>query len=280
MLVVALLLAIWSLLPVRWTGWVRWFSGPILTIVTPISHPAASVSRWLSPARSGRDDDAVRVLEDELERAKSLYLAAQRENERLERLLGELRVGSAVTPDAPLRQVATSVIGVPSELGDILRIRAGTRHGVVVGDAAVAEGLQLIGRVVRVSARTSEVRLLSSKAGEAVRARIVTEESSGAGLDCLLVPAGDGTLSGPVEAPPSTPGAPARVAAVGQSVRLSDEARWPRNAQMLLIGRVESVRPDPDQPLRTIVVVRPSMTIDRVRDVIVRTSGEEAEDER
>lgn len=100
-------------------------------------------------------------------------------------------------------------------------------------------------------------------------------------LLCQLEPIGNGTLRGPVfrpEAPAGSPEASAPEPAVGQTVRLDDDAdRWPRHAQMLIIGRVERVDPNPDMPLRKIITVRPTLALDRVSEVVLRISEEPAE---
>ena len=59
----------------------------------------------------------------------------------------------------------------------------------------------------------------------------------------------------------------------GQVVRLSD-GRWPGAAQMLLVGKVVSVEPSPDNPLRRLVVVAPVIErLERVSEVVIRASA-------
>ncbi|HZW10279.1 MAG TPA: hypothetical protein VFF69_10290, partial [Phycisphaerales bacterium] len=96
----------------------------------------------------------------------------------------------------------------------------------------------------------------------------------GEGFACKLRPAGDGTLKGDV----GDPGAQgSRLIQPGQVVRLFDR-HWPASAQMLVIGAVESVEPAPDSPLRPVIVVRPTVALERVTEVIVRITPEERED--
>ena len=52
----------------------------------------------------------------------------------------------------------------------------------------------------------------------------------------------------------------------GMTVRLDDDA-WPRSAQMLVLGTVERIDDDPDKGLRKIVTVRPTVEIERVKEV-------------
>src|SRR5262249_3543996 len=88
-------------------------------------------------------------------------------------------------------------------------------------------------------------------------------------------PLGDGTLKGPV----STEGlsGPEPNLQPGQIVRLDDQERWPRHAQMLVIGKIESGEPSPDQPLRKIVTRRPTLLLDRLREVVLSIAGDVGE---
>jgi len=65
---------------------------------------------------------------------------------------------------------------------------------------------------------------------------------------------------------------------VGQTVRL-DDPTWPKAARMLVLGRVERVEPSPDQPLRRVITIRPTVAgLDRLSEVVIWTPvmGEEA----
>ena len=59
-------------------------------------------------------------------------------------------------------------------------------------------------------------------------------------------------------------------------MRLSDTERWPKNAQYLVVGTIERVEPNPAMPLRPTIVVRPSLRLERVSEVILRLSREAA----
>lgn len=256
---------IFSLLPLRFLGWAGWVGSLADVLVTPVRHPLAAVSRWLSPERPRQSDEAVRVLEDELERTRVSFLQTQTENERLRGIILELQRGAALNADRPVTQLAAGVTGVSSDLAsDLLSVRAGRRQGVTRGSVAAAPGLQLLGRVVEVGARTCLIQPITSKASGLLRARVMLDEGGGVGLACLLTPFGDGTLRGPVEDVGGVE------PAAGQNVRLADSERWPTEAQMLLVGRVERVDPDPNQPLRRVVTVRPTVRLDRVGEVVLR----------
>lgn len=85
-----------------------------------------------------------------------------------------------------------------------------------------------------------------------------------------LDPVGDGTLRGPVEI---QDGAQPELKP-GTIVRLADPDRWPLHAQMLVVGIVERVYPSPDQPLRSNIVVRPTLELERVSNVVLRVAEE------
>lgn len=262
---IAVLLVL-SVLPARTIGWLGWFSTLTDTLVTPARHPFALVSRWLAPAQPKRNEEAVRTLEDELEHARQLYLQTQDENDKLRSVIQELQRGIALNPNLPVQQLAAGVTGSSSDLSSaLLHVRAGQKHGVQVNTVATAPGLQLLGRVVRVTSRTSQVQPITSKSAGKLQAKVMLDQDSGAGLACLLDPVGNGTLRGQVEDSPGTE------LAAGLIVRLAD-TDWPESAQMLVVGRVESVEPDPNQPLRKVVVVRPLLKLDRVSEVVLRIS--------
>lgn len=266
------LLLVLSVLPLRAIGWLGWFGNLTGIIVTPIRHPFSVVSRWISPPRAARSDEAVRALEEELEHARQLYLQTQDENEKLRATIQELQRGIALNPDLVVQQLSASVTGAGGDLSSsLLHVRAGEKHGVTINTVATAPGLQLLGRVVQVSARTCQVQPITSKAAGPIRARVMLDDDAGSGLECLLSPSADNTLRGPVEDARGIEPSP------GQIVRLADSDRWPASAQMLLVGRVESVEPDPNQPLRKVVIVRPSLKLDRVSEVVLRISADAAE---
>lgn len=266
------LLLILSVLPIRALSWLGAFGTLTQIVVTPIRHPFAIISRWLAPPTTKRDDDAIRSISDDLEHTRQLYLRTQDENQRLRSTIQELQRGIALNPELAVQQLSASVTGSNADLASsILHVRAGEKHGVTINTVATAPGLQLLGRVVQVSARACQVQPITSKSAGPLRARVMLDDDSGSGLDCLLAPSGDGTLRGPVE--DSRGGEPA----VGMAVRLADSDRWPASAQLLLVGKVESVDADPNQPLRKVVVVRPTLKLDRVSEVVLRISPEAAE---
>lgn len=258
--------------PAGYQWWAASLGGTVTVLVAPLSGPVRRLATDLGPSRAAPYDDATRVLEEENERLRGELLRVQQENDRLRQTVRDLQSGIALQDNAPVRQLEAAVLGTGSDTeGGMLTIRAGTQQGVNVNAVALAPGLQVLGRVVAVSERICTVRILTSKSGEAMTAMIMLRDELADGLKCTLTPVGDGTLRGPV----SDRRDPATNAAIepqpGQVVRL-DDPTWPRISRMLKLGIVESVEPNPNQPLRRIVTVRPTVPdLDRVSDVILWT---------
>ncbi len=260
--------------PVRWVSWLSSFSRLTQTLVAPISHPLAMVSRWLDPSGPRRDEsEELRLLRDEVEVAKVQLLQALDENDRLRLMIQELQRGRALDPELQVQQIIVPVIGSSGDLADpLLVVRAGRNQGVDTHSIAMAYGLQLLGRVVSAGDRTATVAPITSKAAGGLTAVIMLDPNNPAtGLACTLTPTGDGTLAGDVEDRRDPESGAVIEPKVGDEVRLRDPAHWPRTAQMLLVGKVESVEPSPKQPLRKIVTVRPTVkNLERVSEVVLR----------
>jgi len=261
--------------PIRYLDWVGWFGSLSQRLVAPISHPLSSLARWLAPAgKRVADDDAVRVLEESLEEVKSQMLREMQENARLQRLIDELNVVVSVNPKQAIRQVYAPVYGSASDMASgVLSVRAGRREGVEQNTVATAMGLQLLGKVVSVTDRTCTVVPITAKASGQVGAMVMLDNSTN-GLFCRLEPTGNGTLRGQAEHRRNNATAAPIEPVIGQAVRLSDTDRWPRSAQMLIIGTVEAVEPAPGQPLRSVITVRPTVAdLTRVSEVLLRISA-------
>ena len=270
------LLVVLTFMPLSVLVWLSGLGRMTQTIVAPISAPLLFLYSWLSPPPEGpRESEATRALQDERESMKVQLLQTLGENDRLRAQIKELQRGHALDPEGSVQQITVSVLGGASDvIRGLLTVRAGTAQNVDLNTVATAVGLQLVGRVVAVGTRTSTVAPITTKAAGAMRAMIMIDDTA-KGLVCTLAATGDGTLSGDVEdrRNPAT-GLPIEPA-VGQDVRLNDPGRWPRSAQMLLIGRVEKVEPSPKQPLRRVVTVRPTLeNIERVSEVVLRISPE------
>lgn len=266
--VVFLLVA--SVAPARWLAPNAWLGDLVGVVSAPVAQPARALGGWLTPASAREPQpEVVTQLQRQVDEYRTLYERARARNEDLLRQMEQLRLMVELNPSASTRLLYAPVIGAATDPSDPkLLIRAGRAQGVHPNDVVAVEGVQLFGAVVDVSARTSWIRPVTSRAQGYVRGLIMIED--GRGVRCSLRPTGDGALRGDAAHDETDPEASERIA-VGQTVRLDDPA-WPGGAQMLVLGRVESVEPAPDSPLRRVVVVRPRVALDRVTEVIVRTS--------
>lgn len=268
-LTILVLLILALAVPSRRQSWAASLGGVVRVVEAPISGPLRSMAAWLGPQRI-RDDDRVAALNEQLEFHRGQSLQLEQDNQRLRQMLADLRIELAPGDRASVRQIAASIVSSSSDPGSgLLTARAGRRDGVEVGAVAVAPGLQVVGRVVAVGERTCTIRPLTARGADPISAFVVTNEATREGLRCTLTPAGDGSLRGPV-ADRRDPAGAAIEPAIDQPVRLDDAASPPSLRLLLIVGRVADVLPSPDQPLRKLVVVRPTvLDLERVTDVTI-----------
>lgn len=268
------LLLVFSLLPLRFTHWLGALGGPLSRIVAPVTHLSYQASAWMSGGARATFDDPTT---DQLQRYETLNRQLSRENQRLRDQIRDLQAGIEYAR-RPVIPVIASVIARSSDPSSpALTVRAGARHGVQVSDVATVRGVQLVGKVERVTDRTCIVRPVLDSSYGPIGAEVFAPSSSATldpgatGLRCQLEAAGD-VLRGPLVAEFEGDERSPLLPEIGSVVRLSDDV-WPESAQMLVVGRVESVDRDEQQPLRFIVTVRPEVDLTRVSEVIVRTSA-------
>lgn len=263
----AALLVILALLPAGWLGWAGWFGDLTGTLITPISHPVASAAGLLRPTRSRVEERNAEVLYEELQREQTARLQAEERADRLAQQLAELSRGGAVNPDVEVRQTPASAAG---NTNGMLVVRAARSRGIAVGAVATAAGVQLVGTVEDVNHATGLCRILpiTNRAVRPLTALVMLDDAASDSRACLLTPQGDGTLRGDLEA--AGPDAQGTAVAIGQTVRLRDEA-WPEHAQMLVLGRIERIEPRPEAPLRSVITVRPTVDPLQAAEVVIRS---------
>lgn len=260
------LLFVLSIFPVRWLGWTDWFAAQVRVAIVPITHPLTIAIDAIVPTRISNPEASARerMIGSELERVRLELLQTRQENARLSQLIEQYSRGAAITPELNVKQVTRPRVGNLS--GDLLLIRNGTAE-VVQGTVVVADAVQLIGRVSRVDGKTSIVLPITAPGAQPLMGTVLLSDDGQQQARCFLKPTGDGTLRGEV-AHPSTSGTLS--IQVGQEVRLQD-SQWPTSAQMLLIGLIERVENNPDQPLRPRIIVRPQIEdLRRIPEVIFR----------
>lgn len=262
------LLLIASFLPHRWLLPNAWIGDLVELVSAPVAQPLRAVGGWLAPARaSSAEPDEIRLLRRQIEEYKTLYERAKSRNADLLGQMEQLRLMVELNPSVSTRHLYAPVIGAGSDPGNTqLLIRAGDRQGVHVNDVVAVEGVQLFGSVIEASGRTSWIRPITARSQGYVQGRVMLDDEQG--IVCSLLPQGDGTLRG--DAAHDETDAAQRIN-IGDLVRL-DDGEWPASAQMLVLGTVEAVEPAPDSPLRRVVVVRPTVALERVTEVIVRVS--------
>lgn len=260
-----------GLLPLRWLGWTSAFADLAQTVFLPVSDPISRTSHYLRPARRGEGishADADRLL---AERDLALLIVEQLrdDNARLRKLNADLQSGLDLNPTLFVRSLAAPVVGRASDpTSPLLTVRAGSHHGVAEwSTVAVVDGVQLVGRVVRVGWATCQVRPITHPASGGLDGVVMVRPDLQ--LVCRLSPVGENKLRGPVEFAEPAPGEDPPEIEVGMVVRLRDET-WPMSARMLEIGRVVSVDRNPAQPLRRIIVVEPRASLDRVSQLVLR----------
>jgi cell shape-determining protein MreC len=247
--------------------WTDWFSAQVQVAIVPITHPLTIVVDKIVPASISDPaaNERERALLNELERMKVELLQTREENTRLISLVDQYSRGAALTPDLQVKQATRPRVG--NLAGDILQIRTGNIDGLVQGTVVVHEATQLVGRVSRVNTKTALVLPITAPGAQRITGTILLNPEGTKRIGCLLEPTGNGTLRGDVARPSLEESLRIEV---GQEVRLLD-SHWPTSAQMLLIGTIERVESDPEQPLRSQIVVRPTFgDLRRVPEVTLR----------
>jgi len=269
------LTAVLAVLPLRWIAWLNGFQDLTLTLVGPLSRQFEKLLQWRSPALTSQLEKELAESRQDRDHYQMLYYRAAQDIEELRERIEQLQQGIALNPDLPVTLYAAPVIARSSDLSSsAFTVRAGSRIGVVPGTVVTAGGVQLVGRVTHTGPRTATVQPVTDRTAGPVFGLIIFEVDATRRITCRLEPSGDGLLRGPVEdrrdeatQEPLTP-------RPGQTVRLFDPESWPKNAQMLVIGKVESVDSAPDQPLRKLITVRPTSRLDRISEVVLRLAGE------
>ncbi len=265
------ILTLLALTPIGFTGWINSFGNLAKMVFAPASHPVTTIAHWVAPPRKNAlSDDREEVVRKELERTRQAYLRLQIENEQLRRLVKDLQRGFSLQGSSSVRPLARPVVGNPSDLsGGTLVVRAGKSDGVTTNTVATYDGMQLVGRVEKVTARFSEVKPITARHAGRLDAVVMIDADGQVMLPCSLTPDGKGALVGPVTVP-DTPDPNAQLE-IGQDVRLRfTDGSWPESSQMLLIGRVVEIGPAPDSPIRRYITVEPLVDLRRISKVVLR----------
>jgi cell shape-determining protein MreC len=255
------------MLPSAWLDWTNWFGAQARVVVSPIAHPLTMAKNLVIPQSVGNPNATQRenALKSELDRYRTLLYKEQQDNAQLSALVDQLSSGAAITPDIAITQIPRPVIGISREF---LVIRAGGHERISRSTVVVVNAVQLCGRVAESDERTALVLPITAKDAQPLLGNVLLDDTGTKTARCMLSPIGKGLLEGDVTMPAGGADSDDSIQ-VGMEVRLLDD-QWPRHAQMLLIGKIESVAPSPNQPLRLRITVRPSVDLRAVPEVFFR----------
>ena len=200
-------------------------------------------------------------MEGEIDRLKAELSRLREENEQLSGFRG--RFGEHKYRFIAARVMARS----PDPAAETFQIDKGGKHGLEVG-AIVVDGPHLLGRVVQVQAGTAVVEPLT------VRGRVLKVVLSGSPGRAVLFKSDPSGLLVATNADRKL------AISVGDQARLADDFGvnpWPEAARYMLIGQVERVEPDLNNPLWQRVEVRPLRTLLNQNEVTVMVPGAEPE---
>jgi cell shape-determining protein MreC len=262
--ITAALLLVSSMLPARWANWLSHRPRALVhAVVVPITDPLHKLSTTV------RSDPQIRLELGDQAQLEANYQSLLQYARQLEGELADAR--EQIAQLSQIRQhlglgrtgsVPASVTGWPSATHSLI-LNRGRRHDLTEG-LVVAEGFNLVGRLSHVSAVNATVRLVTAP-GTHMLVRILPAEPGPAQRELrvqLQVEADGRSFFARTDVD-----APVRA---GDLAHLADPENWPAEAQGLVVGRVESVDPDPRDPLlRRKVVVRPLRTMTNLTRVVV-----------
>lgn len=252
-----------AITPWRFSAWVQAPANLVSMFVSPIQYGFTKV---LSPIavkrRSSSSGDAA-----DTEVLRTRYLQLEQENRQLRAQIEALQNGVKVSVDLGTPRVITRSLGLR---GSLLQLRTdhvqpqpdGTSP-IGKGSVVVIDGVNIVGRVVSpggiatLAELVTDVREIKGVIRPVEAGQEVIEASNRAEYRVLLNPTGNGRLTGSVYLTQRPVGGSMQKldpVKVGARVRLADPD-WPRFAQMLIVGEVESVQTAQND--RQVVVVRP-----------------------
>ncbi len=242
-----------SLLPARAVFFGPWLHNAAMVLLWPSRWLNAWGSSWYDKP-SVPVDKTLEGLRDELLTMEGLVRRQEAEVRRLREENAQLS-GLRRFVGESYRLIPARVLGRSSDpAANTLLIDRGSRHGVSVGQIAV-DGPSLLGRVVAVQHSSAAIEPLTAP-GNLYRAVVGNEKERfvllrSAGPDLLIADNIEQSFG----------------VKQGDYVRLADDRRltsWPTVAQYLILGRVEAVENDPNNPLWKRIIVRPLQSLDHL----------------
>lgn len=210
----------------------------------PLGMLFGQARAWLRPTIPELDlqSPVAQQLIKERDAYRGLYHGARIENERLQKLLNELARARQAASDAGLTLVPATVVGVDGEgRNPLVRVAQGTAAGIEAGDVVVYGGDALVGRIVDPVGRSGcSVLPVWSPMLKRLDAR-ARDPVGGVDLPLQVHLGSDGSLRAQ---------APSGIELPTGTEVLLDDRDWPRAAQGLLIGTIESIEHPDDSPLQ------------------------------
>ncbi|MBI1368912.1 MAG: hypothetical protein GC162_09700 [Planctomycetes bacterium] len=245
-------------------------------LLKPISMPLTALTAHIRGWEERPVLGDLEQLSEELRYKDALVIALQKQVRELELTNAELQgLSQRIGHDYRFREA--TVIGRSADPSSgTLQINIGAGDGVYPG-LAVVSGANLVGRLVQVGPATSSLKPIIAK-DELLTVMLapptMPREGLPAGRDRLIqLHVKDEQTLLADDVPRDV------VVEVGDYARLMDRGGsegWPDAVQGMLVGRVEQVMEDPDDPLRKHVIVQPLRSLrymDTVTVVVPRHAG-------
>lgn len=260
-----------SLLPGTALGFSNFLAEIFGIVMTPFADLGNRIGAGLRPppAREGSnatDSELIRHLQDEMVEFERLYRAEQARVEALERQLEQIQKVPIEYMKTTVQPISARVtLRSPTSALGTVTVSRGSNHGVKPGTIAVYNGVELLGRIIKVDGVQSTILPLANRATGWIKGAVLpggrTETVMSRAPKISLEPKGDGTFIAQADK--------ALIINPGDEVVLLDES-WPASAQAMKIGAVESVRPNDMEPLRNTVIVRPAYQVSQLASIVLK----------
>lgn len=263
-----------SFLPVRLLGFTRGLSNAAVRLTAPAGAAVKLVGDWLGESeRAGHPDPSIGRLEEleSLLRQKDMMI------EDLSQRISDLEQTDSVPSEHVRRLVGRVFASQSGPSGRYLRVRRGSRDGVVVGSVATVRGRHLLGLVSSVESDFCVVTPLADRSAGPIEVLVYAGAGNDRGVRFDVSPVGDGTLRGAGRFVTEGEGQEPVRLEPGATAYLSDPTLAPHWG--LEVGEVVSVDRDEQSPLRPVITVRPRVDSTRAASVVLRvpTAGAGAE---
>jgi cell shape-determining protein MreC len=283
------LAALLAVLPTRWSWWTSDLSAPVHFAALPVSWVVTKAVRAARPAMAhDANSPTVERLRLDLAELTTRNLRLAAENDQLAQQVRQLQSGLQLAGNQEVPRLIAPVFASQAGGSTLLMVRTAGLRGVdgqstvvTPGSIAVHAGVNLVGQVIGVRGVVADIRPISDPAAGVLRATLFPLETDPAADQSSIAlaaqlapipgPGGRGRLRGPVYVLKLPDGQTEPTITPGMQVRLTDPS-WPRAAQMLVVGVVDSVEiADNGRP---IIIVRPAFDVQRLEEVTILVTSE------